>query len=568
MLFAFIRPCRILLAFALGLPAMAAQAQDGLVGSYLAARQASMQSDYRAAAGYYTQALRGDPNNPFLLESAIVAQMALGDLDAALPLAQRLAQAMPDNGVAGIVILAARLKAGDYPAIFAEYEAGRSLNPLVYDLVKGWILLDQGDVSGAFAAFDDVIANPDANVFGAYHKALALASVGDYEGAAELFESEFGENLLQSRRGAFAYAEVLGQLDRFDQALAHLNTSFGSDPDPAVAKLRAQLEEASQPGFSIIASPKDGMADVFFTVATILAAEAGDSFTLIYSRAAEALSPRHTDAILLSAALLERQQQYDLATEAYNLISRDDPAFHQAEIGRAEALRAAGRVEAAIEALTQLSKSNAEIPQVHRALGDLLASEDRYAEAVGAYDAAIEAMPVEDASAWVLYYARGISYERTQRWPEAEADFRKALELSPNQPEVLNYLGYSYLELRINLDEALALIETAVQARPEDGAIVDSYGWALYRLGRFEEAVAPMERAAQLLPLDPIINDHLGDVLWVVSRKTEAEFQWRRALSLEPTETDAERIRRKLEAGLDVVLSEEGAGPLSVANGD
>src|SRR5690606_16124011 len=170
----------------------------------------------------------------------------------------------------------------------------------------------------------------------------------------------------------------------------------------------------------------------------------------------------------------------------------------------------------------------------------------------------------EEPGQWVLYYTRGIAHERTKDWPAAEADFRKALELRPDQPAVLNYLGYSYLERKENYDEALAMIEKAVAERPDDGAIVDSLGWALYRLGRYEEAVGHLEKAVELMPVDSVVNDHLGDIYWAVGRTREAEFQWKRALSFEPdTEEEATRIRRKLEVGLDVVLKEEGAEPLA-----
>jgi Flp pilus assembly protein TadD len=151
---------------------------------------------------------------------------------------------------------------------------------------------------------------------------------------------------------------------------------------------------------------------------------------------------------------------------------------------------------------------------------------------------------------------------------QAEADFRASLALRPDHPSVLNYLGYSLVEKQIKLDEALDMIERAVAAEPENGAIVDSLVWVLYRLGQYDEAIGHMERAASLEPVDPIINDHLGDVLWAVGRKTEARFQWQRALSFEPEEEDAVRIRRKLEVGLDLVLEEEGAEPLSVASDD
>jgi tetratricopeptide (TPR) repeat protein len=565
------RPARRFgLAAALALAVLAApyaRAEEGLAGAYLAARSASGKSDYEAAAQYYTMALLQDPSNPLLLESAAISQVALGRLDLAAPVARRLKEVAPGNQMAELVLLASDLAGGDYQAVAEGYAGERSVGPLVDGLVRAWVQLALGNASEALALFDTLIAEPALAPFAAYHKALALALVGDFEGAEALFSGSGGAQFALTRRGVVAHVEVLTQLERYDDALAQIDRAFGANPDPTVQVLRTRVEARQSMPFDLISSPRDGLAEVFFTVAGALAGEADDSYTLVYSRLAEALAPGHTDAVLLSASILERQGQFALATAAYNTIGRDDPAFHLAELGRAEALRSSGKTEAAIEVLTQLARTHPDLPDVQRALGDLLRAEERYDEAAAAYDAAIAALPAENPSHWVLYYVRGISHERGKRWEQAERDFRKALELTPDQPQVLNYLGYSYLEMHTNLDEALGMIERAVEQRPDDGYIVDSLAWALYRLGRHEEAVAPMERAASLMPVDPIVNDHLGDVYWAVGRRNEAEFQWRRALSFGPEEEDAARIRRKLEVGLDVVLAEEGAKPpVAVAN--
>jgi Flp pilus assembly protein TadD len=202
----------------------------------------------------------------------------------------------------------------------------------------------------------------------------------------------------------------------------------------------------------------------------------------------------------------------------------------------------------------------------------MLRREERWAEAIPVYDAAIALVPEVKPDHWALFFSRAICEESLRNWDKAEADFRKALELNPDQPQVLNYLGYSFVDRGVNLDEALAMIERAVKAEPDSGYIIDSLAWAYFRLGRYADALAPMEKASLLEPVDPIVTDHLGDVYWAVGRKREAEFQWRRALSFDPEEKDATRIRRKLEIGLDAVLAEEGAAPLqeveAAANGN
>jgi len=273
----------------------------------------------------------------------------------------------------------------------------------------------------------------------------------------------------------------------------------------------------------------------------------------------------------MSAELLETLERYELATEVYKSVPRDHPSFTAAEMGRAESLRRAEKTDAAIEVLEQLRVSHPELPLVHVSAGDLYRQNERYEDAIAAYDQAISLYDSRGTEQWFVHYARAISYERLGIWEQAETDFRKALELNPDHPQVLNYLGYSLVEKQIKLDEALSMIERAVERQPDSGYIVDSLGWVLYRLGNYDEAIVHMERAAELMPVDPVVNDHLGDVLWAVGRHTEAEFQWKRALSFvdedKPSpDIDPDRIRRKLEVGLDVVLEEEGAPPLEVAD--
>jgi tetratricopeptide (TPR) repeat protein len=291
---------------------------------------------------------------------------------------------------------------------------------------------------------------------------------------------------------------------------------------------------------------------------------------LLYARIAEAIRPGHVDAVITVAELLERMEQYELAIAAYRQVPREHPSFHVAELGRAEVLRRDNRPDAAIEVLDQLVQTNPDLADVHIAAGDLYRTQEDYAKAVTSYDRAVELLEERDNPQWFVHYARAISHERQDNWEEAEADFRRALELNPGHPQVLNYLGYSMVEQRVNLDEALDMIERAVSEQPESGYIVDSLGWALYRLGRYDEAIGHMERAAELMPTDPVINDHLGDVLWAVGRKAEARFQWKRALSLHESDPspdlEPDRVRRKLSVGLDAVLEEEGSDHLKAVD--
>ncbi len=542
-------------------------------GSYLAGRTAALANDYEEAADYFTRALIRDPGNTVLIESAMNSFVGLGDLERATPLARRLDEADAESQLAFLVLHADTAKEGAWDDLIAGLDGGQSVGPLFDGLVSAWAELGAGRMGDATAAFDEVIGTSGVSAFGLYHKALALASVGDFEAAAALFDGETGTMIRQTRSGSMAYAQILSQLERGDEAVTLLNETFGASPDPSVAALVARLGAGETVEFDMARTAQDGVAEVYHSIAGALLGEAQDNLTLIYSRIALSLRPDHVETMLMTAELLERLERYSLATEVYDRVPRSSPAFFDAELGRAEALRQSGRTDAAVEVLKQLAEGNQELAEVQIALGDTLRGMERYEEAILAYNTAINLIGTPEEQHWILYFARAIAYERLGQWPEAESDFRQSLELRPEQPQVLNYLGYSFLEMDQNLDEALDMIERAVALRPDAGHIIDSLGWGLYRVGRYEEAVGHMERAVELMPVDPVVNDHLGDVYWAVGRAREAEFQWERALSFitedtDPNDIDPDRIRRKLEVGLDLVLEEEGEPPLNVANDD
>ncbi|MBO9411584.1 MULTISPECIES: tetratricopeptide repeat protein [unclassified Ruegeria] len=540
-------------------------------GAYLAGRQAIFQNDYSAAERYYAQALRADPENGKLLESVVVARLSLGQIKRALPVAQAIEELGMASQAARMAIAVNLLAQGELDEFLSRDPETQGIGPLVDGLLLGWAYVGQGAMTNAMEQFDTVATQDGLTEFALYHKALALASIGDFEGAEAIFAANGGVIARFTRRAALARTEVLSQLDRNADALAFLNEVFVAGSDPSIEGYEARLNTGETLPFTHVGSPQDGMAEVFFSVGAALSREAAQNYVLLYAQLAAFLRSDHVDAILLSAELLDGLEQYDLAVEAYLKVPATSSDYHAAELGRAEVLGRAGKTDAAAEVLQNLAAKSPDLPSVHVALADLQRREENYSAAVETYNTAIELIDSGVGGNWFLHYARGISHERLKQWDQAEADFRRALELNPDQPQVLNYLGYSLVERQEKLDEALDMIERAVAARPDSGYIVDSLGWVLFRLGRYNEAVEHMEHAVELMPVDPVVNDHLGDVYWAVGRAREAEFQWKRALSfIDPEDTDGEadpdRIRRKLEIGLDAVLVEEGAEPLKVAN--
>lgn len=538
-------------------PVAASAAETGLAGPYLAARSASIASDFEAAARYYTYAMARDPGNVGLLDNAMLAFVGTGNIKGAARSALTFEKKGGTNQIADLVLKAHAIALDDFSRTMAEVGDVEGLTPLTYGLLRGWALLGRGQMSLAIEAFDDVAATADFTSFARYHHALAVASVGDFESADAILSGERFGPLQLTPRGLLAHAQILAQLERYEDALALVEPIRGMRFDASLDLLVERLEAGAPIQFDLIRNAKDGSAEVYFNIAAILNGRAAPEHVLTYARLAAHIRPDHAPALLTAAETLETMQQFGLATKAFAAVPTDDPNYFVAELGRADALFADGREDASVEVLRALAKTHGDMPLVHASLGDTLGRMHQDQEAIEAYDQALGLQDNDARGLWRIYYARGIVHERIDNFERMEADFRKALELQPNQPDVLNYLGYSLVEQRTKMDEALEMIKVAVAEQPESGYITDSLGWVYYRLGRYDEAVAPMEKAVELLPVDPIVNDHLGDVYWKVGRYREAEFQWKRALSFEPEEEEADRIRLKLQIGLDLVLDQE-----------
>jgi len=550
-------------ALAQSAPDEAGQGQHGDAGAFLAARTAASHSDYLAAAAWFTRALLADPQNPELLEGAILSHIGLGEFEPAAKMAKALRDMQVESEVGYLALLVDAISREDYHMVVELSADGAKQGALLDGLVSAWAEVGLGQMSDAATIFDRLAKDKNTGAFGLYHKALALASAGDFEGADAILSSGDAGALQAMRRGVLTHVRILSQLERNADALALLNGSFTTDPDPELDDLRRRLAAGEPLAFDLVSNARQGMAEVFYTLAMALGQEADTTHTLIYARSAQVLRPEQSETALLVASLLEEQGQHDLAIEVYKTVPAEDPAFHIAEIGRAEATNAAGRPEAATEVLQALVRAKPDLAVAHVALADTYRRNEDFAKARKSYDAAIALLGTAKPENWPLFFSRGICAERLDDFEGSVADMRQALKLNPEQPQVLNYLGYSYVDRGENLDEALTMIERAVVREPGSGYILDSLAWAYYRLGRYDEAVEPMERASLLEPVDPIVTDHLGDVYWAVGRTREAEFQWHRALSYGPEEKDAARIRNKLEKGLDAVLADEGAKPIT-----
>ncbi len=556
-----------LIAFLPLVPGQQAVAQSdaalppGLAGAFLAGRLAANSDDFSEIAQRYDVALQADPENAGFRELAMQGHLLIGDFDRAAELAQQAVEAGTVSQSASVILQADAFRRGDFAAVIAGLEAGRLTGPLSDAMAVAWAELGKGSMSDALETFEQAITQrSELAPFALFQKALALSLVGDLERAAEILTGDVHGPVSLSRRGVLSHMSILSQLGRFDQALALAEQFFGSTPDDDVAAIITRLDASEPVPFTTIRSAQEGMAETYFVLASALVGEAGDWLPLVYGRLALALRPDHTDAILLTGQLMERAGQFPLADQIYDQMPADHGQYLGAQLGRANALFQSGETDAAVARLRELAEERPDSVLVFSALGDMLRREERYEEAAAAYASARDLIDELEERHWVLLYTKAIALERMGEWDRAEPVFREVLEFVPDEPQVLNYLGYSLIEQRRNLEEALDMIERAVEGDPESGYITDSLGWAYYRLGRYDEAVPVMERAVELLPRDPILNDHLGDVYYAVGRTREARFQWRRALSFGPhPDLDMDLVRRKLEIGKDAALAEAEA---------
>jgi Flp pilus assembly protein TadD len=313
----------------------------------------------------------------------------------------------------------------------------------------------------------------------------------------------------------------------------------------------------------LVASADEGAAEALYGLGASLGRRGGEDLGLVYLQLALYLQPEHPLALLSLADLYESLKKPELAINAYERIPQTSPLHRNAAIQMATDLDALDRADEAEKHLIALVKEFPEDQEAIMALGNVQRGHKKFAECADTYSKGVKALGTPEKANWVLFYFRGICYERSKQWPQSEADLKKALELFPDQPQVLNYLGYSWIDQGVHLDDGMAMIKKAVQQRPDDGYIVDSLGWAYFKLGNYDEATKQLERAIELKPEDPTINDHLGDAYWRIGRTLEARFQWAHARDLKADPEDLPKILDKLKNGLpDETSSQADKAPV------
>jgi tetratricopeptide (TPR) repeat protein len=520
-------------------------------GGFLAGRLAASLRDNEAAAAFFGAALRANPNNLDLLDRTFLALVSAGDMDKAMRYADRLVQVDKQHRVGRLALGIRALKARQYTTARQNLDvaARGPVLDLIVPMLSGWTMAGSGDTAGAVAFVDRVKGEDWYQGFKDFSAGLMWDLAGKEDEAVKRLKAASDRDP-SAVRIAEAYARALVRSGNKEEALNVLKSYDEKLPrNPVIRELKVDIEAGRQIG-PTVRNPQAGAADILIGLAGPLAKQGGADYALVFYQLALFLDPDNAPALIGLAELYQDLKQPERAVEAFEQVPASSPLKRNAEIELGSALDQLDRTDDAVGHLKAIVAKDPTDLDAIVSLGGVYQGRKRFQEAADTFGQAIAVVGEPTRANWSLFYYRGIAYERTKQWPKAEADFQKALQLYPDQPSVLNYLGYSWIDQGVHLDEGMAMIKKAVDARPDDGYIVDSLGWANYRLGQYDEAVKQLERAVTLKPSDPTINDHLGDAYWRAGRKLEATFQWKHARDAKPEPDELEKINAKLKDGL------------------
>jgi tetratricopeptide (TPR) repeat protein len=548
-------------------------AAESSAGNYLAALAADATRDARAAAHYFREALRDDPRNTELQERAFVASVQDGSFTDAFRLAERVLQRDPQNSLAHLTLGVRAMRNRQFQTARASFQkaGGRGRNAdLTGALMVAWTHVGSGELKKALETIDR-FTEPQLAVYRHFYGGLMADVAGDRREAAKRLKAAY-ELDINTIRLADTYARYEARHGNRDNAKA-IYARLAEKPSnlPFIANVKKIVDEGGVPD-PLVQNVAQGAAEVLYTSSDVGPRGRGSELiALIYLQLANHLHGENDMVLVSLAENFEQLKQYDRAIELYSKVPEDSGIKIRTVIRAALALNDSKRTPEALKLLDErIAKSPTDVT-LHDTVSGIHRGAKKWAEAAEAASRAIALVDRNDRNYWSLFYSRGIAYERNKQWPLAEADLKHALNLLPGEPQsesekasrahVLNHLAYSWVDMGMNIDQSFEMLKRAVDLQPKDGYIIDSLGWAYYRLGKYEEAVRELERAVDLKPSDPVLNDHLGDAYWKVGRTNEARFQWNHARDLKPEPEDLEKILLKIEKGMDEPKAAETEAP-------
>jgi tetratricopeptide (TPR) repeat protein len=544
---------------ALPAAADATTGQWSIAGAFLAGMNAKARGDMKTAAELLPLALAASPGDPGLIQATLYAQISDGQLTQAIKLAQQLRDKQGAAAAAAplvtVLLTQDAIKQGQYDKALdlarklPDQQIGKYAGPMM----RAWLIAgSKKQLAPALKELQALDSEPGFAPFALMQRAAIEDYLGHPEDAAKSYKAAADASNAIPTLLLQLYGNLLqrqGDQDGLNKLMDRFQTENAGNSDAIAGPLLKSLTANGKPK-PLASNPAEGIAGVMSGMAVLLMQENIYSEALLFARLSLDLKPDLGMSKVLAGDIYRRTNRLEEAVEIYRSIDSSSIYYWSSQLSLADSLRRQDKKDEAeklLRDMTASDKKNVEAPVL---LGDLLRGNNKFDAAAEAYTTAIGRIANPLPNDWSIFYFRGTAYERAKQWPKAEVDFKKALELSPDQPYVLNYLAYTWVERREHLDEALKMLQTAVDARPEEGFIVDSLGWAHFQLGHFQDAVKYLERAVALSPQDPTLNDHLGDAYWRAGRHVEARFQWSRALSFKPEADQVNVIETKVRDGM------------------
>jgi tetratricopeptide (TPR) repeat protein len=525
-------------------------------GSYLAAQHAASTKSFESAARYYNEVVEkitsSNPSYAKLLEQAMVYNTTAGNFEQASDIAQKLKSVGKDGELINITLALGYIVNEDYPQALRNLYGNTTLaeRNFLTNLIAAWIYYEMKHFTKAQNVLSLIEPNPAFGALVQYHKALILSLVGETDQAEKIFQQaiETQENSQQLIR---AYGQFLEKKGDIESAKRLYLEYMQKNPGNLLVSIKSNTLKNRVENEFFIQNGKRGIQEVFYNIAGILSNDRNTDYALVYTQLASYLQPFSPEILILLGDIFDKYGRYHLAISAYEKVPQDSSLHEIAQFGKAIVLNKKNKTQKALTILNAIIAQNKDSIHSWALKGEILRYESRFYEAIASYNNAIDLISDYRVSHWSLYYARGISYERVNRWKYAQRDLEQALKLEPNGALILNYFGYSLLEKGLHMQRAYNMLKRAASLRPNDGFIIDSLGWAFYKLEDYKNAVKYLEKAIELSPEESVINEHLGDALWQTDRHREAEFQWGKALSLTTGKQNKKLLIHKIRQGLD-----------------
>jgi tetratricopeptide (TPR) repeat protein len=532
-------------------------------GAVLAGRTAESDRDLATAIELYERALGFEPTNTDIKQRLMVLLFNNGMFDEGIAIANDLKGDPVLENVSRLALGIDAIRQREYKNAenLLSYAGVNDLERLVYGLLQAWALQGDGELDKAQAAIDKLEGPDWYGIFKTFHSAALEEASGNVDQARRLYtelitdQNSAGTAPDTYIRATMALAGMESRDGNRQKALDAIATGSAFSAGYAPLKALRQRVDANDPPNADIRNAAEGASAVLYTIGSALNRSGAEDFVSLYLNFAHSLDPDNAATLIMLGSLAENLGKPEQAIDIYRRVPDDSVMHRVSELQLGLNLADLGRLEEAKGHLKNLIDQDTQDMRSYLAYGSVLSDAKSYREMADNYDKAANAIGLlPKRSHWNIYFQRGIAYERLKEWEKAEPNFKRALELSPNQSQVMNYLGYSWIDMNINLEEGMDLIRDAVRLRPNDGYVVDSLGWAYYRLGDYENAVEELERAVEIRPGDPTINDHLGDAYWRAGRRLEAGFQWKRALTMKPELADVPKIEQKIDVGLPDIM--------------